>query len=670
MSSYYHHQRPTTDSRSPSRVRSNPPSSLSRSRPYGDLAGLAQDPEEDMAIGALRLEPSLQRRPSSEAPSASSSFVHVNSSLSQLASSSSSPGPATSRSMMDIPSEAASDREREVVTTSHLQYGHQSINQWVKLEELPTGNRTLKVWLCENAMWDGKDPLDHYCAMKCMRRQDTNRYALLKKSRVLSPHASPNWKEQTDLDVLRDEDGEAVRNNDESWKREIAILKRCSHPHVVRLLEVINDQTSKKVYMALEFMKGGGTLWQDGRGGPALPMDKARWTLRDVASGLEYLHTQGIIHRDVKPTNLLWNEDHTYVKISDFSESVYSDALKNKTGDRRLLNLPVLQKTAGTPAFYSPEACMIPNLSPYEEAESAPENAETPPLRIDHNQPNAIVSMPVKDRDLPLNAQVDVWALGITVYCLLFGRTPWDPDLSMFAIYPIITDQPIVLPLYMGSDQKPVVGGEGDEAVEGAELVNLMTQFLEKDPRKRITLEGAKSHPWALRNLPKPQQWLTDTRKINSTRLEVTHEDLEKAIKSTAEIDVITPQQIASVKAGWAERAKSVFRRFLGRDEGREGRVKAASRKASSILQRANRSRAGSVTGSVATSSAAGSATGTPCEGSQSGQEDKKKRSVARRFGKNREVSSAPALEMQESTPRRSASIRSAPGSADASTEQ
>lgn len=114
-------------------------------------------------------------------------------------------------------------------------------------------------------------------------------------------------------------------------QREIAILKKCQHPHIVKLQEVIDDPKSKKIYMILEYMDGGEINFKDpDTNEPILELDTIKNIIRNVVLGLEYLHSHGIIHRDIKPANLLWSSDGT-VKISDFGVS-YCKRIKLDTG--------------------------------------------------------------------------------------------------------------------------------------------------------------------------------------------------------------------------------------------------------------------------------------------------------------------------------------------------
>ncbi|KAJ2250027.1 hypothetical protein GGI13_004108 [Coemansia sp. RSA 455] len=109
----------------------------------------------------------------------------------------------------------------------------------------------------------------------------------------------------------------------ERVKREIAILKKCRHPNVVRLREVIDDAHARRIYLVIEYMDGGEIAWRHANNLPVMAADEARSVFRDLVLGVEYLHYAGILHRDLKPQNLLHSKAGT-VKISDFGVSFLS----------------------------------------------------------------------------------------------------------------------------------------------------------------------------------------------------------------------------------------------------------------------------------------------------------------------------------------------------------
>ena len=72
-------------------------------------------------------------------------------------------------------------------------------------------------------------------------------------------------------------------------RKEIAIMKRCLHPNVVRLFEVIDDPNEQKIYLVLEYVDGGELVWKDPESeAPVLEMEDARKYFLDVVLGLDY----------------------------------------------------------------------------------------------------------------------------------------------------------------------------------------------------------------------------------------------------------------------------------------------------------------------------------------------------------------------------------------------
>ncbi|KAJ7111911.1 kinase-like domain-containing protein, partial [Mycena epipterygia] len=179
-------------------------------------------------------------------------------------------------------------------------------------------------------------------------------------------------------------------------RREIAIMKKCDHPNIVKFYSFIDDQMSASICLIMEYMEGGELQWTTDGGEPYLTMDQARRCMRDVVLGLEYLHLQGIIHRDIKPSNIMWTADRSHVKIGDFGVAhLASNDPTDVDGPRH----------AGTPAFLAPE------IAP---GGDAPMGEVTP--------------------------AVDLWALGVTLFCMLFGRMPFEPAAATASAGPVAAE--------------------------------------------------------------------------------------------------------------------------------------------------------------------------------------------------------------------------------------
>jgi serine/threonine protein kinase len=100
----------------------------------------------------------------------------------------------------------------------------------------------------------------------------------------------------------------------ERFRREAALAKRLSHPNIVRVLE--SGETDGRAYIVLEYVDGGSLADELLRNGP-LPAERVAALGAQAAAGLAHAHACGLVHRDIKPLNLLLGSDGT-LKISDF----------------------------------------------------------------------------------------------------------------------------------------------------------------------------------------------------------------------------------------------------------------------------------------------------------------------------------------------------------------
>ncbi|KAI9734969.1 MAG: hypothetical protein M1834_002051 [Cirrosporium novae-zelandiae] len=266
---------------------------------------------------------------------------------------------------------------------------------------------------------------------------------------------------------------------------------------------------------------------------PCLTMSQALHAFRDTVLGLEYLHYQGIIHRDIKPANLLWTADH-HVKISDFGVSYLGKPIREEEEEQvkeneamELDDARELSKTVGTPAFYAPELCFT----------------DPPPL----------------DRDTKITGAIDIWALGVTLYGMIFGRLPFVAE-DEYSIYQKISNDEVFIsrkrlravedrptsrpdsqprvPLSINSNKR--LDTELLYDVVEDDLYDLLKRLLEKDPKKRITLKEVKYHPWVLRGIRDPCKWLEETdpsRQSEGGKIEVSNEDIDQAVAKLNVVD-------------------------------------------------------------------------------------------------------------------------------------
>ncbi|TAQ90411.1 hypothetical protein B7494_g1248 [Chlorociboria aeruginascens] len=218
-------------------------------------------------------------------------------------------------------------------------------------------------------------------------------------------------------------------------KEEIAIMKKLNHPNLVSLIEVLDDPEEDSLYMVLEMCKKG-VIMKVGLNEKADPYDEesCRCWFRDLILGIEYLHAQGVVHRDIKPDNLLLTEDDV-LKIVDFGVS----EMFEKESDM------MTAKSAGSPAFLPPELCVT------------------------------------KHGDVSGRA-ADIWSMGISLYCLRFGRIPFEKS-GVLDLYEAIKNDSLDI----------------DPECE-PDFIDVIQRLLEKDPKKRITMERLRAHPWVTKN--------------------------------------------------------------------------------------------------------------------------------------------------------------------------
>jgi [calcium/calmodulin-dependent protein kinase] kinase len=166
---------------------------------------------------------------------------------------------------------------------------------------------------------------------------------------------------------------------DEELMREVEVMKKLQHENLVKLREVINDPKTNQLYMVQEFCHEGSVMPEAEYTEPLDP-EYARELFRDVVKGLEYLHFQRIIHRDMKPSNVFLaspaDSNSKIAKIGDFGSSIFL-----RTDD------DMISDVAGSPAFMAPELWVE---KPYFSGRAA-----------------------------------DIWALGATLYNMVVGHPPF-----------------------------------------------------------------------------------------------------------------------------------------------------------------------------------------------------------------------------------------------------
>lgn len=182
-------------------------------------------------------------------------------------------------------------------------------------------------------------------------------------------------------------------NYQQRFQREIRALSKLDHPHILPILDY--GAVENRLYMVMPFVKYGSLaeflMHSDG----VLTLAQAKIVARQVGAALDYAHSQGVIHRDVKPENIMMMGGE-HVCLADFG-------LAKLTGST-LTSLTSTGSVMGTPSYISPEQAL----------------------------------------GAPVDGRTDIYALGLVLYRCLLGRLPFHADSAIAMINQHISVMPLV----------------------------------------------------------------------------------------------------------------------------------------------------------------------------------------------------------------------------------
>ncbi|XP_065787067.1 ribosomal protein S6 kinase alpha-2 isoform X1 [Muntiacus reevesi] len=216
---------------------------------------------------------------------------------------------------------------------------------------------------------------------------------------------------------------------------EIEILLRYGqHPNIITLKDVYDD--GKFVYLVMELMRGGELLDRILRQ-RYFSEREASAVLCTIAKTMDYLHSQGVVHRDLKPSNILYMDESgnpESIRICDFG---FAKQLRAENG--------LLMTPCYTANFVAPEVLKRQGY----------------------------------------DAACDIWSLGILLYTMLAGFTPFanGPD-----------DTPDDILARIGSGKYALSGGNWDSISDAAK--DVVSKMLHVDPQQRLTAVQVLKHPW------------------------------------------------------------------------------------------------------------------------------------------------------------------------------
>ncbi|KAF0749695.1 hypothetical protein AaE_006951 [Aphanomyces astaci] len=296
--------------------------------------------------------------------------------------------------------------ETSTVNKKHDEAGHKRLNQYILYDVIGQG----AFGKVRKAYWPEREK---YYAVKIINKKHVRRLSRSK----------------------RGPGGDGL----ETIRKEFAIWKQLVHPNIVKLKEVIDAPQSEKMYMVSELIEGGCVVDGETTCTP-LEEEQAKRFFCQLIEGIDFLHFHKIIHRDVKPSNLLCGSDGV-LKITDFG---MSHVFEDENDDFR--------QTVGTGPFLAPEM-------------------------LTGGKFKGRVSLSI------CTNPVDIWACGVTLYMFVYGHLPFQAD-SLPDLYDKIKSHPVAYPTDVNG------------RLVDADLIDLLKGILHRDPDTRLTTSGIRAHKW------------------------------------------------------------------------------------------------------------------------------------------------------------------------------
>ncbi|KAJ0919323.1 putative protein kinase ULK-Fused family [Helianthus annuus] len=192
------------------------------------------------------------------------------------------------------------------------------------------------------------------------------------------------------------------KNDIQNLRQEIEILRKLKHENIIQMLD--SFESPQEFCVVTEFAQG--ELFEILEDDQCLPEDEVQKIAKQLVSALHYLHSNRIIHRDMKPQNILICAGGV-VKLCDFG---FARAMSNNT--------VVLRTHKGTPLYMAPELV----------------------------------------REKPYDHTVDLWALGVILYELYVGQPPFLAK-TIFTLMKHITNDPVMCPETMSANFRSFLTG-------------------------------------------------------------------------------------------------------------------------------------------------------------------------------------------------------------------
>ncbi|KAI6651209.1 hypothetical protein LOD99_5356 [Oopsacas minuta] len=189
-----------------------------------------------------------------------------------------------------------------------------------------------------------------------------------------------------------------IPNGEINVRREVMILKKLSHTNVIKLFHSFQDLIKDKLYLILEYCLGDLQTLLDNSIMKCFCLWQAKYYFVQLIDGLEYIHSRGIVHKDIKPGNMLISADDI-LKLTDFGVAEELSPFQNNDE---------CKFAQGAPAFQSPEE--VTGL-----------------------------------HDSWSGFKADIWSAGVSLYNFTTGQYPFEGD-CLYQIISSIQNDIVVVP--------------------------------------------------------------------------------------------------------------------------------------------------------------------------------------------------------------------------------
>lgn len=197
--------------------------------------------------------------------------------------------------------------------------------------------------------------------------------------------------------ILKKKKLRKIPNGEKNVQREISLLKKLDHKNVIKLIEVMYNEEKQKLYLIFEYCVSVLQELLDSIPDKKFPIWQAHGYFCQLLEGLEYLHSNGIVHKDIKPGNLLLANCGT-LKISDLGVAEAIDCYSISD---------TCHTSQGSPAFQPPEIA------------------------------NGVEAFS--------GFKVDIWSSGVTLFNITTGKYPFEGE-SIYKLYENIGKGEVTIP--------------------------------------------------------------------------------------------------------------------------------------------------------------------------------------------------------------------------------